>query len=82
MALPDQPAERHRQVAGLFTDRVHATKSWEVRDEPGAPRGRGGQEIVAHAEPVKQSRAVRRRALAHLLQHGRVLARPDRRQVK
>ncbi len=37
MTLPDQPAERHRQVAGLFTDRVHGTKSWTTR--PRFPAG-------------------------------------------
>ncbi|MEO3827554.1 TIGR03086 family metal-binding protein [Actinomadura sp. B10D3] len=30
MALPDDPAERHRQVAGVFTDRVLGTRSWDV----------------------------------------------------
>src|SRR5262245_38848277 len=30
MALSDRPAERHRQVAGLFTDRVRGTKSWDA----------------------------------------------------
>ncbi|GIH22685.1 hypothetical protein Aph01nite_09950 [Acrocarpospora phusangensis] len=30
MALSDLPAERHRQIAGLFTDRVRATRSWDV----------------------------------------------------
>ncbi|TDD24579.1 TIGR03086 family metal-binding protein [Nonomuraea diastatica] len=30
MALSDLPAERHRQVAGLFTDRVRGTTSWDV----------------------------------------------------
>jgi uncharacterized protein (TIGR03086 family) len=30
MALSDRPAERHRQVAGLFTERVGATRSWDA----------------------------------------------------
>ena len=30
MGLPDRPAERHRQVAGLFTDRVRGTRSWDA----------------------------------------------------
>jgi uncharacterized protein (TIGR03086 family) len=30
MALSDRPAERHREVAGLFTERVRGTRSWDV----------------------------------------------------
>jgi uncharacterized protein (TIGR03086 family) len=30
MALPDRPAERHRQVAGLFTERACGTRSWDT----------------------------------------------------
>ena len=30
MALSDRPAERHRQVAGLFTERVRGTRSWDA----------------------------------------------------
>ncbi|GAA0420583.1 hypothetical protein Acor_84570 [Acrocarpospora corrugata] len=30
MALSDRPAERHRQIAGLFTERVAGTPSWDV----------------------------------------------------
>ncbi|WP_395474589.1 hypothetical protein [Saccharopolyspora spinosa] len=30
MALPERPAERHRQVAGLFTDKVRRTRSWDA----------------------------------------------------
>jgi uncharacterized protein (TIGR03086 family) len=30
MALSEIPAERHRQIAGLFTDRVRGTRSWDV----------------------------------------------------
>jgi hypothetical protein len=32
MALSDRPAERHRQVAGLFTERVCGTRSWNMRN--------------------------------------------------
>ncbi|WP_067459872.1 TIGR03086 family metal-binding protein [Actinomadura macra] len=31
MALSEHPAERHRQVAGLFTDRVRGTRSWDAQ---------------------------------------------------
>ena len=30
MALSDRPAERHRQVAGLFTERACGTRSWDA----------------------------------------------------
>ncbi|WP_169945970.1 maleylpyruvate isomerase N-terminal domain-containing protein [Microbispora sp. H11081] len=30
MALSDHPAERHRQVAGLFTERVRGVRSWDA----------------------------------------------------
>lgn len=30
MAISELPAERHRQIAGLFTDRVRGTRSWDV----------------------------------------------------
>lgn len=30
MALSDQPAERHREIGQVFTDRVRGTRSWEV----------------------------------------------------
>lgn len=30
MALSDRPAERHRQIAGEFTDRVRGTGSWDA----------------------------------------------------
>jgi uncharacterized protein (TIGR03086 family) len=45
MALSDLPAERHRQVAGLFTDRVHATKSW---DDPAPVPGWTARDVVRH----------------------------------
>jgi uncharacterized protein (TIGR03086 family) len=30
MAVSDRPAERHAQLAGVFTDRVRGTKEWDV----------------------------------------------------
>ena len=30
MALSDRPAERHRQVGGLFTDRVRGARHWDA----------------------------------------------------
>jgi len=30
MALPEAPAERHRQIGGTFTDRVRGTREWDV----------------------------------------------------
>ena len=30
MALPDQPAQRHREIARVFTDKVNGTDSWDV----------------------------------------------------
>ena len=30
MALPDRPAERHRKIGGLFTDRVRGTRHWDA----------------------------------------------------
>ena len=45
MALPDRPAERHRQVAGLFTDRVRGTRSW---DAPSPVDGWAARDVVRH----------------------------------
>src|SRR5262245_17247590 len=45
MALSDRPAERHRQVGQLFTDRVRGTRLW-AGPAPGA--GLGGRDIVPH----------------------------------
>jgi len=45
MALSDRPAERHRQVAGLFTDRVHGTKSW---DAPSPVAEWAARDVVRH----------------------------------
>ncbi|MFI7542607.1 TIGR03086 family metal-binding protein [Actinoplanes sp. NPDC049599] len=45
MALSDTPAERHRQIAGLFTDRVLGTKSW---DAPAPVAGWAARDVVRH----------------------------------
>jgi len=45
MALPDRPAERHRQVAGLFTDRVRGTRFW---DAPSPVAGWAARDVVRH----------------------------------
>jgi len=45
MALPDQPAERHREVAGAFGDRVAATRDWEA---PAPVAGWTARDVVGH----------------------------------
>ena len=45
MTLPDRPAERHRQVAGLFTDRVNGARSW---DAPSPVAGWTARDVVRH----------------------------------
>ncbi len=45
MALPDLAAERHRQVAGLFTERVSGTRSW---DAPSPVPGWDARDVVRH----------------------------------
>ena len=45
MALPDQPAGRHRQIAQLFTDRVKGTKDW---DAPSPVAGWAARDVVRH----------------------------------
>jgi uncharacterized protein (TIGR03086 family) len=45
MALPDRPAERHRQVAGLFTERVRGARSW---DAPAPVAGWTARDVVRH----------------------------------
>lgn len=45
MALSDLPAERHRQVAGLFTERVRGTRSW---DAPSPVAGWTARDVVRH----------------------------------
>jgi len=44
-ALSDRPAERHRQVAGLFTERVSGTRSW---DAPSPVPGWAARDVVRH----------------------------------
>ena len=45
MALSDRPAERHRQVGRLFTDRVRGTRVW---DAPSPVAGWVARDIVRH----------------------------------
>ncbi|OLT10579.1 TIGR03086 family protein [Actinomadura sp. CNU-125] len=45
MALPEHPAERHRQVAGLFTERAQGTRSW---DAPAPVAGWTARDVVRH----------------------------------
>ncbi|MEV0428525.1 TIGR03086 family metal-binding protein [Micromonospora sp. NPDC050495] len=45
MALSEQPAERHRQVAGLFADRVRGTSGW---DAPAPVAGWTARDVVRH----------------------------------
>ena len=45
MALSEIPAERHRQIAGLFTDRVRGTRSWDV---PAPVEGWTARDVVRH----------------------------------
>jgi len=45
MALSDRPAERHRQVGQVFTDRVRGTSSW---DAPTPVAGWVARDIVRH----------------------------------
>jgi len=43
--LSAAPAERHRQIAGLFTERVHGTHSWDV---PAPVEGWAARDVVRH----------------------------------
>jgi uncharacterized protein (TIGR03086 family) len=45
MALSDQPAQRHREIAGAFTDRVLATRRWEA---PAPVDGWVARDVVRH----------------------------------
>lgn len=45
MALSDLPAARHRQVAGVFSDRVRGTRSW---DAPSPVAGWVARDVVRH----------------------------------
>jgi len=53
MTLPELPADRHRQVAGLFTERVRGTRSWD------APSPVAGWTVIPEQfrNPVAQVRA-------------------------
>jgi uncharacterized protein (TIGR03086 family) len=31
MAFPDDPADRHREIAGLFTERVRGARTWDAQ---------------------------------------------------
>ena len=45
MALSELPAERHRQVAGAFTERVLGTRDW---DAPAPVAGWLARDVVRH----------------------------------
>jgi uncharacterized protein (TIGR03086 family) len=45
MALPELPADRHRQVAGTFADRVMGTRDW---DAPAPVAGWAARDVVGH----------------------------------
>ena len=45
MALSDRPAQRHRQIGGLFTDRVRGTQRW---DAPAPVAGWVAHDVVEH----------------------------------
>ncbi|SQD97678.1 MULTISPECIES: TIGR03086 family metal-binding protein [unclassified Parafrankia] len=44
-ALADRPAERHRRIAGTFTDRVLGTRDW---DAPAPVAGWVARDVVGH----------------------------------
>jgi uncharacterized protein (TIGR03086 family) len=45
MAFSDDPAARHREIAGVFTDRVHGTHDWEA---PAPVDGWTARDVVEH----------------------------------
>lgn len=45
MTLAESPAERHREVAGVFADRVAATRDWGT---PAPVAGWTARDVVAH----------------------------------
>lgn len=45
MALPDRPAERHREIGRVFTARVRGTRSWDV---PAPVSGWVARDVVRH----------------------------------
>jgi uncharacterized protein (TIGR03086 family) len=45
MAVSDRPAERHREIGRVFTDRVHGARSW---DAPSPVAGWTARDVVRH----------------------------------
>ncbi|MFC7276389.1 TIGR03086 family metal-binding protein [Paractinoplanes rhizophilus] len=45
MALSEDPAGRHRQIAGLFAERVHGARDW---DAPAPVPGWAARDVVRH----------------------------------
>jgi uncharacterized protein (TIGR03086 family) len=45
MALSEQPAERHREIGGGFSERVRGTRSWDV---PAPVAGWTARDVVRH----------------------------------
>jgi hypothetical protein len=45
MALSDRPAERHREIGRVFTQRVQGTRSWDV---PSPVAGWTARDVVRH----------------------------------
>jgi uncharacterized protein (TIGR03086 family) len=45
MALPDRPADRHREIAGRFTARVRGVRDW---DAPAPVDGWTARDVVRH----------------------------------
>jgi len=45
MALSDRPAQRHREIGRVFTDRVRGTRSW---DAPSPVTGWTARDVVRH----------------------------------
>jgi uncharacterized protein (TIGR03086 family) len=45
MALPEHPAERHRQIGGRFTERVLGARDWDV---PSPVPGWAARDVVRH----------------------------------
>jgi uncharacterized protein (TIGR03086 family) len=45
MAVPDRPAERHREIGRVFTDRVRGTRSW---DAPSPVADWTARDVVRH----------------------------------
>jgi uncharacterized protein (TIGR03086 family) len=45
MALSERPAQRHREIAGAFTDRVRGTRAWDV---PSPVAGWAARDVVRH----------------------------------